>query len=333
MKNVIKLFYITALSGILSSCQLFFDQNFMNKTVLNPAGSSASATTNYSSANIGTLVYVPAGTFQYDSGAGDLDTERAFHMSEYDITGTEFQNVTGISDPSSFSSVPNHPVDSETWYQAIYFCNKLSILEGLTPAYSIGGSTDPSAWGTIPAAGTDSPAWDAVQVNWSASGYRLPTEMEWMWAAMGATSDARSGDITGWGVNTGGYTKGYAGSTESGGAQNNVSQYALINNTVETEAVGLLKPNELGLYDMSGNVWQWCWDWLGGTAEFTTSGTPWGTPSGAQTGYAGPASGASRVFRGGAYADYPVPDAYIYFRNYDSPGASHTAYGFRVVRP
>ena len=168
-----------------------------------------------SSPNIGTLTYVPAGEFQYDSTAADVCTiSAAFHMSKYDITGTEFQNVTGITDPSTFTEA-GHPVETVSWYQALVFCNDLSIKEGLTPVYTISGSTSPSVWGAIPT--SENATWDAATANWSATGYRLPTEMEYMWAAMGATSDAQSGDMVG-GINTGGYTKGYAGSTEAGGA-------------------------------------------------------------------------------------------------------------------
>jgi formylglycine-generating enzyme required for sulfatase activity len=154
----------------------------------------------------------PAGKFQYDGNAADICTiSSAFHMSEYDITGAQFAAVTGLSDPSYFPAVTQHPVEAVSWYAAIVFCNDLSIKEGLTPAYTISGSTTPSVWitaagGSIPT--TDNPTWDAVTADWNASGYRLPTEMEYMWAAMGAYSDSRPGDIVG-GINTGGYNKSF----------------------------------------------------------------------------------------------------------------------------
>ncbi|MGA2143041.1 MAG: hypothetical protein ABSG94_11570 [Brevinematales bacterium] len=136
-------------------------------------------------------------------------------LSECDITRQQFSNVMGF-DPvvtggldtgsqTAYSTGIMDPVMYANWYQAIVFCNDLSIMEGLTPVYSLNGSIYPSTWGTIPA--SQNLTWDTATANWSANGYRLPTEMEYMWAAMGAASDTRIGYIAG-GVNTGGYTKG-----------------------------------------------------------------------------------------------------------------------------
>lgn len=209
----------------------------------------------YISANIGTLKPIPSGTFQRDSSASDISSVSAFYMSRYDITRAQYSNVIG-SDPSqiSCSTGTSDPVQEVNWYMALVFCNKLSMLEGLTPVYTISGSTDPTTWGAIPTSENDA-TWDAVTANWSANGYRLPTEMEYMWADMGATNDALSGDIVG-GVNTGGYAKGYAGSTEAGGAQVNITSYAWLGNNANntTHPVGILLPNELGLYDMSSGM-------------------------------------------------------------------------------
>jgi formylglycine-generating enzyme required for sulfatase activity len=150
--------------------------------------------------------------------------------------------------------------------------------------------------------------------------------MEYMWAAMGATSDALSGDIVG-GVNTGGYLKGYAGSTEAGSAYVNINSYAYIDNgsvdPSSTEAVGLLLPNELGLYDMSGNVWQWCWDRYGNYPE-TAITDP--------TGYNGAASGTARVVRGGGWGIF-ASIAAVAIRNNYYPCNQIINIGFRVVRP
>jgi len=280
---------------------------------------------------VSAMILVPAGSFQYDSTAADVCTiAAAFHMSKYDITGAQFANVTGIADPSAFSEV-NHPVERLTWYQAIFFCNKLSILEGLTPAYSIGGSTDPSAWGPIPEAGTDSQAWDVVQVNWSANGFRLPTEMEYMWAAMGATS--------GYGYTSGTYTTGYNKAFAGSTGANSINNYAMTSDFIPspktTTNVGLLDPNELGLYDMSGNVAQWCWDaWDGSTAYNNGNKGALTDPVGfSGAGYSGQAwaSAGGRVMRGGCWDD-DASYATVAIRVNGIPYDGGVNVGFRVVR-
>ena len=278
---------------------------------------NATPTSNdYTSTNIGTLKYVPAGSFQRDSTSTNISTiSTAFRMSQYEITRAQFLAIIG-TDPSNttYSSGTTDPVQMVTWYDAAEFCNKLSIAEGLTPVYTITGRT--------PATGY--PITDAtVTPTWANNGYRLPTEMEWMWAAMGATSDGRSADIVG-GVNTGGYTKGYAGSIEAGGAQVNIGDYAWTweNSSVndKSQPVGTKLPNELGLYDMSGNAWEWCWDW------YDTY------PTGTQADYRGAASGSSRVMRGGSWG-LDASIASVAFRSYGTPDSRYDDIGFRVVRP
>jgi sulfatase modifying factor 1 len=286
------------------------------------------------------MIPVPAGTFQRDGTSTNTSTVSAFSMSEKEITAEQFTAVTGLTPSTSFTGVVNGPVQMTNWYHALVFCNKLSMREGLTPVYTIGGSTDPAVWiaangGIVPI--TSNATWNAATPNWAASGYRLPTEMEWMWAAMGATSDrsngyagtgtnttgyARSGDIVG-GVNTGGYTKGYAGSTELADAQLNIGDYAWysVNAGSTTHPVGTKAANELGLYDMSGNVAEWCLDWYA---------DPY--PTGALNNYRGAVSGTYRVTRGGGWGSSAV-GCTVAFRNNNNPYSQYDKSGFRVVRP
>jgi len=123
--------------------------------------------------------------------------------------------------------------------------------------------------------------------------------MEWMWAAMGADQDARAGAMQN-GINTTGYTKNYAGEGHDTGTS--IDDYAWHNNNSgdngasenrKTHPVGEKLPNELGLYDMSGNVNEWCWDWK---ADYQTD---------TLTDYRGADSGSSRVLRGGSWTTVP----------------------------
>ena len=123
---------------------------------------------------------------------------------------TQFSAIMG-TDPSdiAYSNFVTDPVQKVNWYHAIAFCNKLSIAEGLTPAYTVSGvDFSTLAYASVPIG--DNATWNAATCNWSANGYRLPTEMEWMWAAMGADQDSQSDSMSS-GVNVTGYAKTFAG--------------------------------------------------------------------------------------------------------------------------
>jgi len=289
-------------------------------TAVFPATAAApgNATANdYVSANIGTLKYVPAGSFQRDYTVTNISTiSTAFRMSAYEITRAQFLAVMG-TDPSdaTCSNGNTDPVQCVSWYQALAFCNKLSIAEGLNPVYTVTGVDFATlTYPGIPA--TSNAAWNAVTATWTNSGYRLPTEMEWMWAAMGAA---------GTGINTTGYKKYFAGSTGT----NALGDYAWYSANVtdgKSRPVGGKLPNELGLYDMNGNVWEWNWDWYADNNTW-----PNYTVSGTLVDYRGTASGANRVEHGGGW-NSNMTNCTIAYWYYHYPYYRYNNIGFRVVR-
>jgi sulfatase modifying factor 1 len=174
-----------------------------------------------------------------------------------------------------------------------------SVKEELAPCYRIGGSTNPNDWGSIPTF-KDS-IWDAVICDWNANGYRLPTEAEWEYAARGATNEP---DYL------------YSGSDKI----EYVAWY-LDNSEDTSHPVGEKKDNSIGIYDMSGNIWEWCWDRY---SDSYYRSSPRNNP-------VGPSSGLSRVFRGGGW-NYNASLCRVANRADGAPYESYIFVGFRVCR-
>ena len=258
------------------------------------------------------MVLIPAGTFQMGSEADGSDSNpvhkvtitKDFYMGKYEVTQAEYEKYCsyGSSSPSSSrGDGDNYPAYNVSWYDALVYCNKRSIDEGLNPCYSISGNTDPSKWGTVPTS-SDS-TWNAVVCDWNANGYRLPTEAEWEYAA-------RAGDNTVDSLT-------YSGTSDV----NKLGDYAWYydNSSLKTHEVGTKKANAFGLYDMSGNVLDWCYDWFG-----TVSTGEESDPTGA-------ASGSNRVIRGGSWCSI-AGDTSVSSRFSCYPYGRSSDLGFRVVR-
>jgi formylglycine-generating enzyme required for sulfatase activity len=199
----------------------------------------------------------------------------------FDVTGITIQQQIGMSDFSfskSYGEGDDYPIYCVNWYDAVEYCNKRSLKDGLTPVYTIKGTN--------------------ITWNRGANGYRLPTEAEWEYACRaGTTTPFYSGTTVtdaGW----------YSGN--SGG---------------RSHPVGEKQPNSWGLYDMHGNVWEWCWDRLG---SYSTR---------SQTNPIGATSGSSRVYRGGCFNE-GLAGSCSSFRGGRSeyPSKRSAANGFRIAR-
>jgi uncharacterized protein YjdB/formylglycine-generating enzyme required for sulfatase activity len=205
------------------------------------------------------------------------------------------------------------PVEQVTWYDAVNYCNVLSTYEGFTPVYTITGAQSQS--NSIISA--------TVTADWSANGYRLPTEAEWEYACRAGTTTAYNIPII-----VGGVITGYGSNTIALGS--NLDKVNFVNENNQwygrTFPAWYYEPNEWGLYAMHGNVEEFCWDWYGGDYGTTAVSNPRGA-----------ASGSYKVQRGGSYWDYGV-DVRSASRHILQPGnngqsITRTRYiGFRIVR-
>jgi formylglycine-generating enzyme required for sulfatase activity len=234
------------------------------------------------------MVNIPAGGFTMGSPTSEENRDSDESQHRVEITQGFYLSATEVTQAQYelvMGSNPSNfkgvdrPVEKVSWRDAVQYCNKLSAREGLSPAYLISGT---------------SVTWDA-----RSNGYRLPTEAEWEYACRAGTTTAYCTGGSEADLARAGWYSGNAGS--------------------ETHPVGKKLPNAWGLYDMHGNVWEWCWDWYG---EYG---------SGTQRDPQGAADGSYRVFRGGFWS-YDAGRCRSAFRNWDIPSSADYNLGFRVAR-
>lgn len=262
------------------------------------------------------MVLVKGGTFKdtksnyYGTGVTISD----FYIGKYLVTEKEWTEVMG-SNPSRVAG-DNLPVENVNWYDAVEYCNRRSIKEGLKPYYNIDKTkTDPNNIPDPDYGDLDKIKW-TVTINPNANGYRLPTEAEWEYAATGGQLSksytyAGSDDVeeVAW------YWRNSGDMRLSGFWSWSIVQQ----NHDGPKQVGLKKPNELGLYDMSGNVREWCWDWYADHLEKNVI-----NPKGPQAGF-------RRIWRGGGWMG-DAPFTATTFRGSLAANGTGPDQGFRVCR-
>jgi formylglycine-generating enzyme required for sulfatase activity len=243
---------------------------------------------------------------------------RGFLMQTTEVTQGQWKSLSGGINPSCFQSTSetgcstsnandSGPVEQVDWYSAVAFANALSAREGLSACYSLTGCSDAvDGWQD----GQHSGCTDATFVGLSCTGYRLPTESEWEYAARAGTTTATYADNL----------------TSTGCDDSTLLPIAWFcgNSGDRTQAVGQKTPNGWGLYDMLGNVFEWTWDWFSRYTD-TDAVTD---PTGPVTATPGD---PYRVLRGGSFEE-TARSTRAARRFLQTPDFRRDTIGFRLAR-
>jgi formylglycine-generating enzyme required for sulfatase activity len=236
------------------------------------------------------MIFIEGGTFEMGDHFGEGSPEElpvhdvtlsSFYIGAHEVTQGEYEALMGNNPAHGNGVGDNYPVHSLTWYNAVEYCNTRSVQEGFTPCYNLSDNS----------------------CNFDANGYRLPTEVEWEYVARGGEN---------WEDN---YR--YSGTTDE---LDNYAWYGS-NSGEQSHEVGTKLPNQLGIYDMSGNVSEWCNDWY--SSDYYGS-SPAVNPT-------GPASASDRVIRGGSWY-FNTNWCRNAHRYYLGPMIDFYSIGFRVAR-
>ena len=279
-----------------------------------------------------TFNLLPAGTFTMGSPPaepGRISNEtqhqvtltQSFYMQTTEVTNKQWNTVifdSGLGAKPSTSHIgDNYPVETVNWFEAAYFANRLSVVEGRSQCYTLVGCN-----ANVPGADMECAS---VAISDTCTGYRLPTGAQWEYAARATTTTAYANPVsfdstnteTGSAFNTNLHAMGWYSYNNAMSNSSAITAYGS-----GTKPVAAKQANYWGLYDMHGNVWEWCRDWWDGSAY---SSEPVTDPSGDVT-------GSYRVARGGSW-NYGAWYARSAYRDRSTPGDRYVILGFRLVLP